>query len=110
MYLQYFLIAGIAGVNPHMGTLGSAVWARFSVQSGLAYELDTRQTPSNWSTGYWALGTKAPGRLPQVSETPPSRFRSLSTLRHRSLASNFHPLTACFSLRADVGPVRYRGL
>lgn len=62
----YFLIAGIAGVNPHYGTLGTAAFARFSVQSGLAYELDARQMPSNWSTGYWALGTKAPGQLPDV--------------------------------------------
>lgn len=56
-----------------MGTLGSAVWARFSVQSGLAYELDTRQIPGNWSTGYWALGTKAPGQLPQVSGSSRAR-------------------------------------
>ncbi|TKA50558.1 hypothetical protein B0A53_06049 [Rhodotorula sp. CCFEE 5036] len=75
----YFLIAGIAGVNPHMGTLGSAVWARFSVQSGLAYELDTRQIPSNWSTGYWALGTKAPGQLPKTSDLYGTEVFELNT-------------------------------
>lgn len=91
-----------------MGTLGSAVWARFSVQSGLAYELDTRQTPSNWSTGYWALGTKAPGQLPQVSEAPLSFFPPLPTLRHRhrSLAFAFRLLTQV-SLGADVRLVRH---
>lgn len=63
----YFLIAGIAGMNPYQGTLGTAAFARFSVQSGLAYELDARQMPSNWSTGYWALGTAMPGQLPDAS-------------------------------------------
>ncbi|GAA5989031.1 hypothetical protein JCM10908_006279 [Rhodotorula pacifica] len=75
----YFLIAGIAGVNPHVGTLGSAVWARFSVQSGLAYELDARQMPGNWSTGYWALGTKAPGQLPATSDLYGTEVFELNT-------------------------------
>lgn len=65
----YFLVAGIAGVNPYHGTLGTAAFARFSVQVGLMYELDARQKPENWTTGYWALGTKAPGQLPEVSCT-----------------------------------------
>ncbi|BGP57650.1 hypothetical protein JCM8202v2_005294 [Rhodotorula sphaerocarpa] len=75
----YFLIAGIAGVNPHVGTLGSAVWARFSVQSGLAYELDARQMPSNWSTGYWPLGTAHPGLLPDPSDLYGTEVFELNT-------------------------------
>lgn len=62
-----------------MGTLGSAVWARFSVQSGLAYELDARQIPANWTTGYWALGTKAPGQLPAVSDLYGTEVFELNT-------------------------------
>ena len=54
------LIAGIAGVNPYMGTLGSVSLARFAVQVALAYEIDARQIPSNWSTGYYLYGTYAP--------------------------------------------------
>jgi purine nucleoside permease len=30
----YFLVAGIAGINPYHGTLGTAAFARFSVQVG----------------------------------------------------------------------------
>ncbi|KPV73807.1 uncharacterized protein RHOBADRAFT_28192 [Rhodotorula graminis WP1] len=75
----YFLIAGIGGVNPHLGTLGTAAFARFSVQSGLAYELDARQMPSNWTTGYWALGTKAPGQLPDVSSLYGTEVFELNT-------------------------------
>lgn len=29
---SYFLVAGIAGINPYHGTLGTAAFARFSVQ------------------------------------------------------------------------------
>jgi purine nucleoside permease len=48
-------IVGIAGINPYQGTLGTAAFARFAVQVALQYELDARQMPSNWTTGYWAL-------------------------------------------------------
>ncbi|WVQ81216.1 hypothetical protein IAT38_003338 [Cryptococcus sp. DSM 104549] len=58
----YFLIAGIAGVNPFMGTLGSVGFARYAVQVALAYEIDARQIPSNWSTGYFLFGSDEPGQ------------------------------------------------
>ncbi|KAK7994387.1 purine nucleoside permease-domain-containing protein [Apiospora marii] len=60
----YFLISGIAGVNPKLGTLGSVALARFAVQAALQYELDARDMPANFSTGYLAYGTSAPGRAP----------------------------------------------
>ncbi|EIW67041.1 hypothetical protein TREMEDRAFT_69953 [Tremella mesenterica DSM 1558] len=60
----YFLIAGIAGVNPFTGTLGSVGLARWAVQVALAYEVDSRQIPSNWTTGYWLEGTEEPGQAP----------------------------------------------
>ncbi|KAM0749609.1 purine nucleoside permease [Meredithblackwellia eburnea MCA 4105] len=62
--LTYFLVAGIAGVNPYYGTLGTAMFARFAVQVGLQYELDARQMPANWTTGYWGYGTSGPGLRP----------------------------------------------
>ncbi|KAK4052027.1 hypothetical protein OIV83_002321 [Microbotryomycetes sp. JL201] len=75
----YFLVAGIAGVNPYYGTLGTAAFARFAVQVGLEYELDARQMPSNWSTGYWALGTSQPGQLPKTSDLYGSELFELNT-------------------------------
>ncbi|KAK8064570.1 purine nucleoside permease [Apiospora phragmitis] len=60
----YFLVSGIAGVNPKLGTLGSVALARFAVQAALQYELDARDMPENFSTGYLAYGTDAPGRPP----------------------------------------------
>jgi purine nucleoside permease len=57
----YFLIAGIAGVDPADGTLGSAHWARFAVDGGLQNAIDAREIPSEWSTGYVAIGASRPG-------------------------------------------------
>jgi purine nucleoside permease len=61
----YFLIAGIGGVNPYHGTLGSAAFARYAIQVALQYEFDAREIPSNFSTGYFALGSSAPGQYPR---------------------------------------------
>ena len=58
----YFLIAGIAGVDPASGTLGSAHWARYAIDGGLQNEIDARQMPAAWSTGYVAIGAGAPAQ------------------------------------------------
>lgn len=57
----YFIIAGIAGVDPNDGTLGSAHWARYVVDAGLRHEIDPRQVPADWPNGVVALGAKKPG-------------------------------------------------
>lgn len=62
----YFLVAGIAGIDPAFGALGSATFARFAISVGLQYEVDARQAPKNWSTGYWAYGTDQPGKPPKT--------------------------------------------
>ncbi|KAK6544640.1 hypothetical protein TWF694_001329 [Orbilia ellipsospora] len=63
--LTYFLIAGIAGVSPHHGTLGSVTYARYAVQFGLEYEIDSREKPADFFTGYVPLGAKFPTEYPQ---------------------------------------------
>lgn len=60
----YFLAAGIAGVNPKHGTLGSVALAKYAVQVALQYELDAREMPANFTTGYFAYGTDLPGQYP----------------------------------------------
>ena len=62
----YFLIAGIAGVNPELGTTGSVLFARFEVQVALQYEFDVRDIGSNFSTGYIPYGVKVPGEYPKA--------------------------------------------
>lgn len=62
----YFLIAGIAGIDPARGTTGSAAWARYLVDFGIAHELDAREMPKGWKTGYYGIMTKAPGDKPKL--------------------------------------------
>lgn len=61
----YFMIAGIAGVNPEVATLGSVTFARYAVQVALQYEFDAREIPSNYSTGYIPLGATSPTQYPE---------------------------------------------
>jgi purine nucleoside permease len=61
----YFLIAGIAGVDPGQGTLGSAHWARYAIDGGLQWEIDGRSLPEGWPTGYFGIFAKKPGEKPK---------------------------------------------
>ena len=61
----YFLIAGIAGIDPAQGTTGTATWARYLVDVGIAHEIDAREMPKNWNTGYLGVMTKTPGEKPK---------------------------------------------
>lgn len=56
----YFLIAGIAGINPQFGSLACTVWANYCVDGDLAHEIDAREIPSSWSTGIIPLGCDTP--------------------------------------------------
>ncbi len=60
----YWLIAGIAGASPDRASLGSAVWARWVVDGDMAYEIDARETPPDWSTGYVPLRKTLPFERP----------------------------------------------
>ncbi len=57
---SYFLIAGIAGINPRFGSLASVAWADYCIDGDLAHEIDAREIPEDWSTGIFPLGTFAP--------------------------------------------------
>ena len=60
----YWLIAGIAGGNPEKVSLGSAAWARFVVDGDLGYEIDAREMPQEWTTGYVPLRKTKPFETP----------------------------------------------
>ena len=62
----YFLIAGIGGITPKVGTLGDVVLARYVVQVDLQYELDAREKPSQWTTGYFPIGSSSPTEVPEL--------------------------------------------
>jgi purine nucleoside permease len=61
---SYWVVAGIAGVDPNQASVGSAAWANYVVDGDLAYEIDAREIPSDWSTGYVPLGRSRPYQQP----------------------------------------------
>lgn len=56
----YWLIAGIAGVDPKSGPIGSAAWARWVVDADAAHEMDDREIPADWPWGIYSLHTRKP--------------------------------------------------
>ena len=60
----YWIIAGIAGGSPDRISLGSAAWARWVVDGDLGYEIDPREIPQDWSTGYVPLRKTRPFEPP----------------------------------------------
>jgi purine nucleoside permease len=63
---SYWLIAGISGATPERASLGSALWARWVVDGDLGYEIDAREMPPDWSTGYVPLRKAKPFEAPAV--------------------------------------------
>jgi purine nucleoside permease len=70
----YWLVAGIAGVDPADASLGSAAWARYVVEGDLAHEFDAREIPADWSTGFVPLGKRRPYELPRAPLRPGQVF------------------------------------
>lgn len=62
----YLLIAGVAGVDPACGTLGSAHWARYAIDGGLHNEIDAREAPGQSAAE--SLAARSGGYLPAVAD------------------------------------------
>jgi purine nucleoside permease/predicted cupin superfamily sugar epimerase len=56
----YWLVAGIAGFDPADASIGSAAWATWLVDGDLAHQIDAREIPESWSSGYFPLFNTAP--------------------------------------------------
>lgn len=63
----YFVLAGIAGINPNTGTIASAAWAGHVVNGGAAHLIDPRDMPVTWPDGF----TPVQGSLPDEHPRPP---------------------------------------
>jgi purine nucleoside permease len=62
---SYWLVAGIAGVDPADATLGAAAWAEWVVDGDLGHEIDAREIPAGWKTGYVPLRKSVPYEQPR---------------------------------------------
>ncbi|MDR6624777.1 purine nucleoside permease [Caulobacter segnis] len=56
----YWIVAGIAGVDPKAASIGSAAWARYVVDADPTYEVDDREIPADWPYGLYSLETDKP--------------------------------------------------
>ena len=60
----YWVLAGTAGVDPKVASLGSAAWERFVVDGDLGQEIDGRDIPPDWPTGILPGDRTTPYALP----------------------------------------------
>ena len=70
----YWLVAGIAGADPLDMSPGSAAWAEWLVDGDLAHEIDPREVPPEWPTGYLPLKRTRPYQRP-LPENEGSAYR-----------------------------------
>ena len=54
------MVAGIAGIDPEDASIGSVAWSAYLVDGDLSHEIDAREKPDDWDTGYFARYTKKP--------------------------------------------------
>jgi purine nucleoside permease len=64
----YWLVAGIGGGDPADVSLGSAIWADHVIDGDIAYEIDARDIPRDWPTGYVLLRKSRPYEQPVRSQ------------------------------------------
>jgi purine nucleoside permease len=61
----YWVVAGIAGIDPADGSLGSAAWAEWVVDGDIGHEIDAREIPAGWKTGFVPLRKSIPYEQPR---------------------------------------------
>ena len=60
----YWLVAGIAGGDPEDTSPADAVWADWAIDGDIGHEIDAREIPNDWPTGYIPFRNKAPYQKP----------------------------------------------
>ncbi len=106
----YWVIAGIGGGDPADISLASAVWANRVLDGDLGYEIDAREIPPDWSTGYVPLRKSKPFEQPlRTGVDAEGEVYQLNT----GLAAWAYQLTRGVKLPEDEGlraaRLRYRG-
>ncbi len=56
----YWMVAGIAGIDPEDASIGSVAWSSYLVDGDLGHEIDAREMPEDWDTGFFARHTSFP--------------------------------------------------
>jgi purine nucleoside permease len=64
----YWLVAGIAGADSQDMSIGSAAWAEWVIDGDLSHEIDPREMPKGWPTGYLPLRQAEPYARPVAED------------------------------------------
>ena len=64
----YWVVAGISGADPADMSLGSVAWAEWLVDGDIAHEIDAREAPADWPTGYVPLRKSVPYEKPRPED------------------------------------------
>ncbi|HEX5283694.1 MAG TPA: purine nucleoside permease [Bryocella sp.] len=100
----YILINGIAGIDPHIGSIGSAAWARYVI-GDVAREIDPREAPKDWPYGIFPTSAKQPN--PPSIEDPLWHRSNLFTL-NQSLVQWAYEQTRSLKLPDDPAVAAFR--
>ncbi|MGF1449426.1 MAG: hypothetical protein ACFB20_08425 [Opitutales bacterium] len=72
---SYWILSGIAGANPNVVSLGSAVWHDWLVDGEICYEIDSSETPQGWPYGTFPMGCRGPVNASMPVAPPAAGFR-----------------------------------
>lgn len=61
----YWLVAAIAGIDPTVGSVGSAAWIGDIVDTDHGFEIDGREVPASWETGIFPHDKSQPYQAPR---------------------------------------------
>jgi purine nucleoside permease len=61
----YWIINGIAGVDPYKAGLATAAWAQWVIDGDDAFEIDSSEKQAAWPYGIYPAGAKGPNVLPE---------------------------------------------
>jgi purine nucleoside permease len=104
---SYWLVNGIAGVSPYVATEGSAAWARHVIDGDIAYEIDSREAPTDWPYGIMALGNKTPLTAPVIPDWAP---KPMQWTMNPALVDWAFALTKNIELYDDAAAKAHRAL
>ena len=103
----YFLIAGIAGINPHLATTGSVTFAQYAVQLDLQYEFSATQVPNNDSSGYFPQNAYFPDS-PLPIDYPLEIYGTEVFEVNKNLMNRFAAIASREKLNDTAGAAAYR--
>lgn len=100
----YWMLNGIAGVDPKVGSIGSAAWARYVVND-VARQIDPREAPKDWPYGFFPVDAKGPN---PATVSSAGWFRTNSFELNARLAEWAFAQTQALKLGDDPTVAAYR--